>query len=252
MINSTTYTGTYEDNIDADPHFLNTGEHPFMLMPESPCTDMGNPDTTGLYLPDTDLAGNPRTYNNRVDIGVYEYGIYPPYFTSEPIVSATVNQEYDYVATAKDPTGHPLTFDYNVLPEWLSFNTTDTNFALLTGIPQTENIGESPVEIMVSNPLYETSQSFIISITEVGMKENPNKHFIISPNPTSGIFQIKDLYENHESHSIELFNSFGKKLMEFETIEKLIQIDLSEKPKGVYLIRIKSGLDIINEKIIIR
>ncbi|MBS3742479.1 MAG: T9SS type A sorting domain-containing protein [Candidatus Cloacimonetes bacterium] len=39
----------------------------------SPCIDAGTPDTTGLNLPATDLAGNPRIYNGRVDIGAYEY-----------------------------------------------------------------------------------------------------------------------------------------------------------------------------------
>jgi hypothetical protein len=87
----------------------------------------------------------------------------------------------------------------------------------------------------------------------VGADRHDKYEFIkVFPNPTSGIFQIKDLYENHESHSIELFNSFGKKLMEFETIEKIIQIDLTGKPKGVYLIRIKSGSGIINKKIIVQ
>jgi len=74
----------------------------------------------------------------------------------------------------------------------------------------------------------------------------------IFPNPTSGKFQIKNLNNGHGLLSIEIFNSFGKKLMEFETDEKLIQIDFSDKPKGVYLIRIKSGLEVFTEKIVVQ
>nr|NQU91277.1 DUF1565 domain-containing protein [Bacteroidota bacterium] len=61
-----------EGNIDADPLFTETGDHPFSLTDESPCVNTGTPDTTGLYLPDLDLAGNPRFYGGRIDMGAYE------------------------------------------------------------------------------------------------------------------------------------------------------------------------------------
>ncbi len=67
------FQGTYIGNIDIDPLFSNTGEHAYSLTPTSPCIDTGMPDTTGLSLPLFDLAGNPRIYNNRIDIGAYEY-----------------------------------------------------------------------------------------------------------------------------------------------------------------------------------
>jgi hypothetical protein len=65
---------------------------------ESACVNIGIADTTGLNIPDTDIAGNPRIVNDRIDIGVYEYdGItlsqtitweqtfYGFYITSEPV-----------------------------------------------------------------------------------------------------------------------------------------------------------------------
>ncbi|MBC8527649.1 MAG: T9SS type A sorting domain-containing protein [Candidatus Cloacimonetes bacterium] len=45
----------------------------YQLTEGSPCIDAGNPDTTGLNLPPTDLAGYPRIYNGRIDIGAYEW-----------------------------------------------------------------------------------------------------------------------------------------------------------------------------------
>ncbi|MCD4819666.1 MAG: PKD domain-containing protein [Candidatus Cloacimonetes bacterium] len=68
-----TYTGTYQNNIDTDPNFAGTGDHPYQLGDMSFCANAGTPDTTGLNLPEFDLAGNSRIFNDRIDIGAYEY-----------------------------------------------------------------------------------------------------------------------------------------------------------------------------------
>jgi len=60
-------------NIDNDPNFIGSGDYPFSLQSNSPCVNFGNPDTTGLNLPVYDLAGNPRIYGGRIDMGAYEY-----------------------------------------------------------------------------------------------------------------------------------------------------------------------------------
>ena len=61
-----------EGNIDEEPLFVGTGDHPFMLQDISTCVNAGIPDTTGLNLPEFDLAGNPRVYGGRIDMGAYE------------------------------------------------------------------------------------------------------------------------------------------------------------------------------------
>jgi predicted outer membrane repeat protein len=81
FISSSSLTATYSDiqggwagegNIDQDPLFVGTGGYPFMLQDLSPCVNAGIPDTTGLNLPEFDLAGNPRVYGGRIDMGAYE------------------------------------------------------------------------------------------------------------------------------------------------------------------------------------
>jgi|GEM_PF-4688901 len=59
-----------QGNIDLEPEFEpGTWE----LSWKSPCIEAGTPDTIGLSLPETDLAGNPRFVNQIVDMGCYEY-----------------------------------------------------------------------------------------------------------------------------------------------------------------------------------
>jgi hypothetical protein len=62
-----------EGNIDEDPLFAENGMFPFMLTTGSPCRNAGTPDTTGLFLPLTDLAGGPRIWEDRIDMGAYEW-----------------------------------------------------------------------------------------------------------------------------------------------------------------------------------
>jgi len=61
-------------NIDEEPMWQGAGaDWPYSFLSGSPCIDAGTPDTTGLNLPEFDLAGNPRIYNDIIDMGAYEW-----------------------------------------------------------------------------------------------------------------------------------------------------------------------------------
>jgi len=63
----------YEGNLDSDPLFLDPENDNYQFLSNSPCINTGTPDTTGLNLPEYDLAGNPRIYDGRIDMGCYEW-----------------------------------------------------------------------------------------------------------------------------------------------------------------------------------
>jgi predicted outer membrane repeat protein len=69
-----------EGNIEEDPLFVETGEHPFSLLQDSPCIDAGTPNTDDLNLPPWDIIGNERIWDGDgdgiavIDMGAYEYG----------------------------------------------------------------------------------------------------------------------------------------------------------------------------------
>ncbi len=71
-------------SFDADPLFMGivNPSNPlhYALSESSPCIDSGTPDISGLNLPPYDLAGNWRVWNDRIDLGCFE-------FASEPWVS---------------------------------------------------------------------------------------------------------------------------------------------------------------------
>ncbi len=75
-----------DNNIDADPLFQGNdwaSSLSYQLISNSPCIDAGTDDTLGLNLPFADLIGNYRIWNNRIDMGCYEYGA-PPVTNDDP------------------------------------------------------------------------------------------------------------------------------------------------------------------------
>lgn len=77
------YTGLYQNNIDTIPLFVspsagsgsgfNGVTSDWSLLAASPCINAGTPDTTGLIIPSTDIAGNLRISGGRIDMGAFEY-----------------------------------------------------------------------------------------------------------------------------------------------------------------------------------
>lgn len=63
------YSGAYQNNLDEALIFE---PRTFELNSQSPCVNSGNPDTSGLMIPATDLAGNTRLVWDRIDMGAYE------------------------------------------------------------------------------------------------------------------------------------------------------------------------------------
>ncbi|MBT4333544.1 MAG: T9SS type A sorting domain-containing protein [Candidatus Cloacimonetes bacterium] len=61
-------------NINEEPLFTGSGAHQYSLEADSPCIESGTYFLPfGYDLPEFDLAGNVRTYNDSIDIGAYEW-----------------------------------------------------------------------------------------------------------------------------------------------------------------------------------
>ncbi len=85
-------------NIDADPMFrgdvigdVPLGDYRWLQLTEnSPCVNAGTPDTLGMNLPTVDIAGNPRVWDDIIDMGAYEYNPTPNSDETAPSPPATI------------------------------------------------------------------------------------------------------------------------------------------------------------------
>ncbi len=103
------FVGDYINNIDADPLFENSAQGDYRLSNISPCIDTGIPDTTGLMIPDTDLAGEQRIVGQYIDMGAYEN----QFTTSMPDIVAF--DEAVFYPPFPNPAADHVTFSFYLL-----------------------------------------------------------------------------------------------------------------------------------------
>jgi parallel beta-helix repeat protein len=72
---ASSYFNSATSLINSNPLYTDFANNDFTLMSGSPCIDSGNPSASGLNLPDTDLVGNTRIAEGRVDMGAYESAV---------------------------------------------------------------------------------------------------------------------------------------------------------------------------------
>lgn len=81
----------------------------------SPCINTGTPDTTGLNLPMTDLAGNYRISGDTIDMGAYEYQIpsFIDLFADNPEIVVYPNPSDGMVCVRSDNVQKTEVWDLN-------------------------------------------------------------------------------------------------------------------------------------------
>jgi hypothetical protein len=79
------------------------------------------------------------------------------------------------------------------------------------------------------------------SIIDISNKQD--QFFIIYPNPNEGIFTMELMDANHKSGiRVEIFDMMGARVKQIELSGKrLYEFDLSDKPAGIYLLRVIKG-----------
>ena len=95
--------------------------------------------------------------------------------------------------------------------------------------------------------------SLNILLNPVGIENLKTKQFILNPNPTHGKFVINSGLSNLGLVDIRIMDLTGNIIFSnsYHSTNK-IWIDLSDQPKGLYFIQLKSGETIQNEKLILQ
>lgn len=96
-----------------------------------------------------------------------------------------------------------------------------------------------------------TTDTVVITVTyTINVDKISNSNFSIYPNPSQGVFSIKKLSNSEDILDMEITDFRGTKIEFFKHIPS--QIDFSDKPKGIYFLKIRTKNGISTKKLIIR
>jgi PKD repeat protein len=118
------------------------------------------------------------------------------------------------------------------------------------------NQGQYDVKLIASNDLITDSvtiEDYITVLPETGIKKtNGLNHIGIYPNPTEGEIIITSSFQ--QSINLKIFDLKGNVILERinYNISRLLNIDLSGNPHGIYLLEINCGNKKVVDKIILQ
>jgi uncharacterized protein YjdB len=229
------FTGIGNINIASDnatgPQFVNPTVENYQLQENSPCINAGN--NSGLSFSDTDLAGNPRIYGEKVDIGAYELQNFSVIGISlSPKKTTLVIGDSAKVTTSVVPyyAVNQNIIITNIDTGGVAYITNNTIYATLSGITL----------FVFTTEEGDFSDTCTVTVNDVGIVGMYGIHPIqIYPNPTTGQLIINN--EQLTIKNIEIFDVVGCKLWVVsgaELHDSQFTIDISHLANGMYFLKI--------------
>ncbi len=100
-----------------------------------------------------------------------------------------------------------------------------------------------------------TSAATNCGATSIGISENYLSDLVsVFPNPSSGVFTINASIPNVSTADIIIYNAIGEAVLEKRITIKYgngVEVDLTDKPEGMYLIKLKTSEGVVTKQIVI-
>ena len=218
-----------DNNLTDNPAFADTAGDNYQLLSASPCIDAGTPDTTGLNIGTTDLAGNARVAGSAIDMGAYEFDATLPVtlikFTGK-LQNGTADLQWQ--------TGledNFTTFELQRSTDGKTYsivavlNAKGDNSHYTASVPQTASTAYYRLKMIKGNNLFTFSP--VITLTQSG------KNLLdVYPNPAKDYIKINTSYAGIAG----IYNSSGILRRTITLMAGINKIDVGDLASGIYFI----------------
>jgi hypothetical protein len=148
-------------------------------------------------------------------------------------------------ANSPNLTYRAMKADGTALPAWLSFDRPNRTFS---GTPSSANIGAEDIKVMAYDEDGNSAEAqftlYVQLITGLELEKKAN----VYPNPFTDEVTIATDWKSEKS--VELFTISGRRVKVLKTLDQNVQMDMTDLPKGVYVLRILSTEGTIVEQIV--
>ena len=93
-----------------------------------------------------------------------------------------------------------------------------------------------------------SEESDILYYVRSGLTEHFENNIIVYPNPSDGVFYLEQA--NHSYSKAQIYNSNGQLIQELHITQAKTQIDLSQQPEGIYLVKLHGTTEIFLIKLL--
>ncbi len=181
----------------------------------------------------------------------------PPVFVDIPNKVAEIGKAYFATITVSDPDENDeLVVFSNDLPYWLTLTDNGDDTAVLTAeeVPQEEDLlGTHSILLKVSDGKETTEANYELTITlQTGTGNKILPAVTVYPNPTRTFVNVLFQKIPEPGTVIKVFDQNTKTMINRQADKKMVTLDLSSFPRGIYYIRIHSEKIIRSEKIVVQ
>lgn len=179
-------------------------------------------------------------------IGLDDNNVFPandaPQFLSEAPVDLDIEADYNYTVLVQDADNDMLFLHAATLPYWMTLNYSEENGYTLSGSPV--QAGKFDVVLHLSDGYHQVEQVFTVEVKDgsVGIDDINATALSVYPMPVKDI-----LYLNMKCNEAVLMDVNGQQMLVERNCE---QLNMSNIPAGVYLLKLNILDDIITKKII--
>lgn len=224
-------------NISLDPLFTDAANGDYSLKSTSPCINAGTPDTTGLQIGNSDIAGELRIAGTAIDMGAYEFqGATVPVQLSR--FTGILQSGIALLQWESGVENHLSRYLVEKSPDAISFVTVGnlmakgSNSQYSYSLPQNEGLAFYRIQMVDDNG--NNSNSNIIRLSING---NSKISLSVYPNPAEDYIYVNA----NAAGDINIYNTRGRLIKTEKIYPGLNKIKLRSLNPGIYFIRSKEA-----------